>query len=77
MRILRITYGPGENSVMHYHPDDVAVFLTDVHGQFELPDGSIVENRATAGQSTFAPAGLHLPSNTGEESFELVLIELK
>jgi hypothetical protein len=29
VRILRITYGPGEESVMHYHPDSVAVFVTD------------------------------------------------
>ena len=27
VRVLRITYGPGEKSVMHYHPDAVAVFL--------------------------------------------------
>src|ERR1039458_7259585 len=29
VRVLRITYGPGEKSVMHYHPNSVAVFLTD------------------------------------------------
>ena len=26
VRVLRITYGPGETSSMHYHPDLVAVF---------------------------------------------------
>jgi hypothetical protein len=29
VRVLRITYGPGEKSMMHYHPDGVAVYLTD------------------------------------------------
>jgi len=27
--VLRITYGPGEQSVMHHHPDHVAVALGD------------------------------------------------
>ena len=29
VRVLRITYGPHEKSVMHEHPANVAVFLTD------------------------------------------------
>ena len=29
VRVLRITYGPNEESVMHYHPAGVAVFLVD------------------------------------------------
>jgi hypothetical protein len=30
VRILRITYGPHEKSVMHEHPISIAVFLADV-----------------------------------------------
>jgi len=29
VRVLRISYAPGEKSVMHYHPNAVAVYLTD------------------------------------------------
>jgi quercetin dioxygenase-like cupin family protein len=29
VRVLRIGYGAGEKSVMHEHPNAVAVFLTD------------------------------------------------
>jgi hypothetical protein len=29
VRVLRIKYGPGEKSVMHEHPDAVAIMLTD------------------------------------------------
>jgi quercetin dioxygenase-like cupin family protein len=29
VRVLRISYEPGEKSVMHYHPNAVAVCLTD------------------------------------------------
>jgi hypothetical protein len=39
VRVLRITYGPHEKSVMHEHPASVAVFLTDGQAKFTLPDG--------------------------------------
>ena len=34
MRVLRISYGPGERSVMHGHPASVGVHLTDAHARF-------------------------------------------
>src|SRR5688500_14521402 len=30
VRVLRIKYGPGEKSVMHFHPESAVVFLTDI-----------------------------------------------
>ena len=77
VRLVRITYGPGEESVMHYHPDRVAVFLTAQHVQFEMPDGTSEDAHAEAGEHLFAPAGQHLPRNMGEEPLELLLVELK
>ncbi len=77
VRIIRITYGPGEKSVMHYHPDSVVVFLTDVKGQFTLPDGGAEGVEVEAGMAGWADGGQHLPENLGDEPFELVLVELK
>lgn len=77
VRILRIHYGPHEKSVMHYHPDAVAVFLTDVNGQFTLPDGTKQPMNVKAGDTRFTPAGQHMPENLGDAPFELVLVELK
>jgi len=77
VRVLRITYAPGEKSVMHGHPDAVAVFLTDFSGKFTLPDGKSNEMTGKAGQTVWTPAGKHLPENTGDKSFELILVELK
>jgi len=77
VRVLRITYGSGEESIMHYHPDAVAVFLTDHHVEFGMPDGSSEAMHVEAGQHAFIPAGQHLPKNIGEEAWELVLVELK
>jgi hypothetical protein len=39
VRVLRITYGPHEKSVMHSHPASVAVFLTDLNGKLTMPGG--------------------------------------
>jgi quercetin dioxygenase-like cupin family protein len=77
VRILRITYGPGEASVMHHHPANVAIFLTDQTVEFTNPDGSTQVAESKAGQAMFGPGEQHLPKNIGEEPLELVLIELK
>jgi quercetin dioxygenase-like cupin family protein len=77
VRILKITYGPKEKSVMHEHPNAVAVFLTDGQMKFQLPDGKVVDATLKTGESMFTPAGKHLPENVGDKPFEVVLVELK
>jgi quercetin dioxygenase-like cupin family protein len=77
VRILKITYGPKEKSVMHEHPNAVAVFLTDGQIKFELPDGKSQDAAVKAGQAMFTPGGKHLPHNVGDKPFEVVLVELK
>jgi len=75
--IVRIAYGAGEESVMHYHPDSVAVFLTDHLVEMTMPDGSTEEISAKAGDAIFIPGGQHLPKNISDSPWELVLIEIK
>ena len=77
VRVLRIAYGPHEKSVMHDHPDGVAVFLTDHHVKFTYPDGKTEERHAKAGESAWSKAGKHLPENLSDKPFELILVELK
>ena len=43
VRVLKAAYGPGEKSVMHEHPANVVVFLTDADIKFTFPDGKSVE----------------------------------
>ena len=77
VRVLRITYGAGEKSVMHYHPDAVAVFTTDNKVNFTLPDGKVIETTSKKGDVIWDPAGKHLPQNVGDEPIEVILVELK
>ena len=77
VRVLRITYGPNEKSVMHWHPDTVAVNLTDMNGQFTMPDGTTMQVEGKAGTAEWADASSHLPENLGNKPFEVILVELK
>ncbi len=77
VRVIRITYGPGEESVMHDHPSAVAVFLVDQKVQFTLPDGQTVEVETKDGEVIWTEAGKHLPKNMGDGPLELILVELK
>jgi quercetin dioxygenase-like cupin family protein len=77
VRVLRITYGPREKSVMHGHPAAVGICLTDAHVRFTRPDGTTEERRVKAGQVLSTPAEEHLPENLGDRPFEILLVELK
>lgn len=77
IRVVRIKYAPGEKSVMHEHPPNLAVFLTDGNVRFALPDGKTQDAPVKAGTFQWDGGGKHLPQNVGDKPFELVLVELK
>jgi quercetin dioxygenase-like cupin family protein len=77
VRVLRITYGPHEKSVMHEHPASVAVFLTAQQGKFTYPDGKTEEVTGKAGETRWLAGGKHLPENVSDKPFELILVEMK
>jgi ketosteroid isomerase-like protein/quercetin dioxygenase-like cupin family protein len=76
LRVLRIKYGPGEKSVMHFHPESAVVFMTDIKGEFTLADGSTMKTEAKAGDVALTPAGKHLP-HIGNKAIEVIQVELK
>ena len=77
VRVLRIKYGPGEKSVMHSHPESIAVFLTDAHGKFTYPDGRTEDINAKAGTVQHMDAHSHLPESASKTPFEVIAVELK
>ena len=77
VRVLHIQYGPHEKSVMHHHPDGVAVFLADQDAKFTLPGGKTVERHGKAGDVLWMPGETHLPENMGDKPLDVILVELK
>ena len=77
VRVLRVKVGPGEKSIMHRHPNAVAIFMADVTGKFTFPDGKTQEMTRKAGEVMWTPAVVHQPENTGTAPFEVILVELK
>jgi len=77
VRVIRVRYGPREKSIMHEHPNAVAVFLADAGAKFTYPNGKTENFSAKAGQTMWFPAVEHLPENPGDKPIHLIFIELK
>lgn len=77
MRVLHIEYGPGEKSVMHHHPEGLAIFITDGDVKFTYPGGKTNTIKVKAGQVIWLSEETHLPQNMGNKKFELYQIEMK
>ena len=77
VRVLRVHYGAKEKSVMHSHPDAVAVSLGAMRGSFAFPTGKPQIRTFKAGQVRWTPTETHLPHNLNNQPFDVILVELK
>ena len=77
VRVLKVHYSPGGKSVMHSHLNAVAIFLSDAKGKFTFPDGKTQDLSAKAGDVIWNDATVHLPENTGDKGFDVMVVELK
>jgi quercetin dioxygenase-like cupin family protein len=77
VRVLRITYGPHEKSVMHSHPATLAVFLADAKFRFTYPGGKTEEGTVKAGEAMYFDPVEHLPENLGDTPLHVIAVELK
>jgi len=77
VRVLRITYGPGDKSVMHEHPDAVVVILSGGTVRMHYPDGTTEDLESNDGDAYWSDAVTHLPENIGDGRVEAILVEFK
>src|SRR2546423_15010180 len=77
VRVLRIHYGPHEKSVMHYHPNSVAIPQTTGRVKFYLPGGKHEERDMVAGQAIWTPAGRQLSEKISGSEIDVILEEFK
>ena len=77
VRVLRITFGPGEKAPEHDHPNSVAVFLSDGTNRLTSPGQKPTENPQKRGDVVLLAAGKHSVENVGKTRTEVILVELK
>lgn len=77
VRVLRVKFGPHEKSVMHRQANSVVIFQTDSQAKFTFPNGKTEDAAGKAGQVIWQPASTYLPENTSDQSFEVIVVELK
>lgn len=77
VRVLRINYNAGESSKMHTHPEGVAVFLTEHTASMKTGDGKTLKMQGNSGDVLWVDKTKHKPMNIGDNSFEVIQIELK
>ena len=77
VRVVRIRYAPGEKSVMHSHPESIAVFLTDAHSKFSYPTDGVRTSMPAPGRcSTWMPLPICRKTPARSRS-EVIQVELK
>jgi quercetin dioxygenase-like cupin family protein len=77
VRILRVSYGAGEKSTMHHHPDAMAVSLTGSTFRFALADGTTRDAELATDGALYTPAETHNPENVGSARADVILVEFK
>lgn len=77
VRVLKISYPPGDKSPMHQHPDSTVVVLSASKVRFATPDGKSQDVDMAAESAMVTPAGTHSPTNIGTGPIDGLLIEFK
>jgi len=77
VRVLKISYAPGEKSVMHQHPDSIVIPLATSKVRFTLPDGKTEDQELVKDSAMYSPAGTHNPTNMGTGKVDAILVEFK
>ena len=77
VRVFEVSFKPGQETVMHGHPDHVVYVLADYTLDLKLPDGNSREVPLKAGQTLWIGAGPHAAKNIGKTAGRALVIELK
>jgi quercetin dioxygenase-like cupin family protein len=77
IRVLEVTYKPGDTSALHAHPDLAAYAISESTVEFTEKDGTKHTNEFKPGMIMFSPRGEHSVKNTGKTTLKVLLVEVK
>jgi quercetin dioxygenase-like cupin family protein len=76
IRVLEVSYKPGDSSAMHSHPDNVLYVVEPGKTEFTMQDGSKHVYELKAGDAMVLPAETHSVKNIGSTTTHSVLVEV-
>lgn len=77
VRVLEITYKPGEKAPMHSHPASVLYYLSNFKARFTFPDGKTANIEGKKGVAEWHEAFTHAAENIDSTEIHLIEVELK
>lgn len=77
VRVMQVTFKPGDKIAMHSHPDHVTTFVTEGTLRLFYPDGSSKDISGKPGDSVWIPAEAHAAENIGTTEVRGIVVELK
>jgi len=77
VRVLEITYKPGEKAAMHSHPATVNYYLGNFKAKFTFPDGKTADIEGKKGLAEWHEAFTHAAENIDTTEIHLIAVELK
>ncbi len=76
MRVLKVTFKPGDTAKMHHHPEHMAYVLKG--GKLRLTSqGKTQDLDLNEGSAVFLDEQNHEATNIGNSVIELIVVELK
>lgn len=77
VRVMEVTFNPGQKIAKHSHPDHYIYVVEPGTLTISKPDGSTTVAQLTTGQVIWIPAETHWAENTGATKVRLLVNELK
>jgi len=77
VRVMEITFKPGDKIALHSHPDHFVYVLSNGTLALSYPDGTKKEFEGKAGDVVWINAESHAAENVGTTEFKGVVVELK
>lgn len=77
VRVLRVTFAPGDKTPAHDHPALMAIYLTDAQSRISPAGEPVNETPRRRGEVVAAAASKHTVENVGKAPSEVVVVEFK
>jgi len=77
VRVLEYHLKPGQQEVMHSHPEGIVYALADATVRTTLPDGTTAAHPSVKGDVTWRDAVTHAAENVGSTEAHYLAVELK